>query len=92
MKDEAGKPGPAAAPLSYAPPDPPKRVSWLDLVGHAIFAVGLALLLGGFAGREYRWGNGDLSDFLQMYYPHMVMVGAFMCGLIISVRLGPFPR
>ena len=99
MNDDAGKeaprPSPApsrsAAPLSYAPPEPPRRVSWIDLGGHALFGLGLALVLGGFAGKGYPF-SAPLSDTLQVYYPHMLMAGGFICGLLISVRLGPFER
>ena len=89
---EAGpKPPPAPTPLSYAPPDPPRRVSWLDLAGHAMFGIGVALVLGGFVGRDYGFG-GDFAQFLREYYPHMLMTGGFISGVLISVRLGPFTR
>ena len=89
MKDEAGRPAPA--PLSYAPPEPPKRVSWLDLAGHAVFGLGVALILGGFVGKDYGWAT-PLGDTLRMYYPHMMMAGGFICGILLSVRIGPFLR
>ena len=82
---------PPATPLSYAEPDPPRRVSWLDLAGHAMFGLGIALALGGFVGREYNWG-GWFGDVLREYYPHMIMSGGFICGILGSVRLGPFAR
>ena len=89
---KAGSNLPAApTPLSYAPPDPPRRVSWLDLAGHAMFGIGLALIFGGFVGRDYNWAT-PFGDFLREYYPHMLMTGAFISGVFISVRLGPFAR
>lgn len=87
----ATTPAPAASPLSYARPDPPLRVSWLDLAGHAMFGLGLALVFGGFVGREYNWG-GAFGNFLVEYYPHMIMAGAFVCGMLLSVRLGSFTK
>jgi len=88
---DAGPNPPAPNPLSYAPPDPPRRVSWLDLAGHAMLGVGLALVLAGFVGREYAY-SGMFGDFLRQYYPHMLMTGGFISGVLISVRLGPFTR
>jgi hypothetical protein len=88
---QPGQEPPPPRTLSYAPPDPPRRVSWVDLGGHALFGLGVALVLGGFMGRDYRW-SGPLGDTLMQYYPHIMMVGGFICGMLISVRLGPFQR
>jgi hypothetical protein len=87
----AGQERPTPSPLSYAAPEPPRRVSWLDLAGHAMFGLGLGLILVGFVGREYM-GSGAFGELLRDFYPHILLVGGFMCGLLVSVRLGPFER
>ena len=77
--------------LPYAPADPPRRLSWLDLAGHATFGVGAALILLGLTGKECNLG-GDFGEFLREYYPHMLMVGGFICGTLLSMRIGRFRR
>jgi hypothetical protein len=56
-----------------------------------MFALGLALVAGGMLGREYN-GTSAFGDFVREYYLHMVMTGAFISGVLLSVRLGPFAR
>ena len=82
---------PPRQPLVYAEPAADRRTSWLDVVGHVLFGIGVALVLGGFMGRDYRWSS-VIGDILMQYYPHVMMAGGFLCGLLISLRLGPFPR
>jgi hypothetical protein len=78
-------------PLAYAEPAQDRRTSWPDVVGHVLFGVGVALVFGGYMGRDYRWSS-FIGDLLMQYYPHVMMAGGFLCGLLISLRLGPFPR
>jgi len=78
-------------PLAYAEPVGDRRTTWPDVVGHVLFGVGVALVLGGYMGRDYRYAN-SVGDILIEYHPYVMMAGGFLCGLLISLRLGPFPR
>ena len=85
-----GEPDPPKAPLAYAEPDPRPRVRWIDIVGHLLFGVGVALILGGYCGKDYRY-SGLIGDVLMEYWPHIMMAGGFLCGALLSVRIGRFP-
>jgi len=67
--------------LPYAEPASPLRVA--DLVCHLVFAVGLGLVLGGASAIFYHY-----DSFFMEWYPHLITLGGFMAGLVLSLRWG----
>jgi hypothetical protein len=56
-----------------------------------LFGLGVAMMLGGFCGREYSY-DGLLRDVVIVYWPHLIIIGGFLCGTLLSMRFGPFMR
>ena len=54
-----------------------------DLVCHIVFAAGVALVLGGTSAIFYNYGG-----FFMEWYPHLITLGGFMVGLVVSLRWG----
>jgi hypothetical protein len=67
--------------LPYAEPSSPLRVA--DLVCHVVFAAGVGLVLGGASAIFYHY-----DGLFMEWYPHIITLGGFMVGLVLSLRWG----
>ena len=67
--------------LPYSEPASPLRVA--DWVCHVVFAAGVGLVLGGTSAIFYNY-----DSVFMWWYPHIITLGGFMAGLVLSLRWG----